>query len=282
MQYCGEQGYLDLLREILENGDTRENRTDIGTISLFGKSIKFNLTGGKIPLMTTKKISWEWVAKELLWIISGDTNSRTLSAQGVKIWDANGSREFLDSVGLQDNEVGDLGPIYGHQWRNFNSEGVDQLKEVIDGVRNDPFSRRHVVSAWNPAQIKKMAVPPCHMMFQFYVSSDRKYLDCMMYQRSGDMFLGVPYNVFSYSLLTHIVAKLCGMEAREFTHMIGDAHIYSNHVEQCKKQMGRDVREMPRVDLDMGEIRDIDDIAINHIRISGYDPHPFIKGEMAV
>lgn len=282
MQYRGEQGYLDLLREILENGDTRENRTDIGTISLFGKSMKFDLTGGKIPLMTTKKMSWEWVAKELLWIISGDTNSRTLSAQGVKIWDANGSREFLDSVGLQDNEVGDLGPIYGHQWRNFNSEGVDQLKGVIDGVRNDPFSRRHVVSAWNPAQIKKMAVPPCHMMFQFYVSSDQKYLDCMMYQRSGDMFLGVPYNVFSYSLLTHIVAKLCGMEAREFTHVIGDAHIYSNHVEQCKKQMGRDVREMPRVDLDMGEIRDIDDIAINHIRVSGYDPHPFIKGEMAV
>lgn len=274
--------YLDLLKRVLKNGLSRDDRTGTGTISIFGEMMKFDLRDG-FPLLTTKKINFDTIKKELLWFISGSTNSKLLEEQGVNIWKGNSSKEFLTSKGL-DYEEGQIGPGYGHQWRHCgksgsSNNGVDQLKNVIKSINEDPFSRRHIVSSWDVVNIDKMALPPCHCFFQFYVDSG--YLDCIMYQRSGDMFLGIPFNIASYSLLTMIIAKITGLIARNFTHMIGDVHIYKNHITQSNLQLTRDPHPSPSIILS-DRLTDIDDITLGDIILENYVYHPYIKGNMAV
>merc|ERR1719361_2901407 len=234
-----EYGYLTAIREIIEKGVSMEDRTGVGTLSTFGMQMRFDLRK-TFPLLTTKRTFWRGVVEELLWFIKGDTNAKHLSEKGVKIWDGNSSREFLDGRGLGHREEGDLGPVYGFQWRHFGAEygdmhadytgkGVDQLANVIDLIKNNPNSRRIVMTAWNPKDQPLMALPPCHMFCQFYVANGE--LSCQMYQRSADMGLGVPFNIASYSLLTRMVAQVCGLKAGDFVHVIGDCHVYMNHVE---------------------------------------------------
>lgn len=279
-----ETPYLNLLKYVLEKGNSRDDRTGTGTISVFGEMMKFDLREG-FPLLTTKKVNFDTIKKELLWFISGSTDSKLLEQQGVNIWKGNSSKEFLTAKGL-DYDEGQIGPGYGHQWRHcgkpYSSEndvGVDQLKNIINSIKEDPFSRRHIVSSWDVVNIDKMALPPCHCFFQFYVDSG--YLDCLMYQRSGDMFLGVPFNIASYSLLTMIIAKITGLTARHFTHMIGDVHIYKNHIDQSKTQLSRTPYSSPSVVLS-DRITDIDDITLDDIILEHYQCHPYIKGSMAV
>lgn len=255
--------YHELLNEILVNGKERSDRTGVGTLSIFGHQMRFNLEKG-FPLLTTKKLHTKSIVHELLWFISGSTNIKYLQENGVRIWDA-----WAD-------ENGDLGDVYGKQWRNFS--GIDQLQNVIKSIKENPQSRRHIVNAWNPVDIPNMALPPCHVLFQFYVHDNK--LSCQLYQRSADVFLGVPFNIASYALLTHLIARDCGLGVGEFVHTLGDAHLYKNHIEQAKKQLKRCPRELPALKL-QGNCS-IFKVKYKDIVFEGYDPHPHIKAPIAV
>jgi thymidylate synthase len=261
--------YLDLCRRILDEGVTKQDRTGTGTISVFGHQMRFDLSEG-FPLVTTKKLHTKSIIHELLWFLSGDTNIRYLQENGVRIWN-----EWAD-------ENGDLGPVYGRQWRSFagpDGKTVDQIQWVIDEIKRNPDSRRLVVSAWNPAELDKMALPPCHLLFQFYVAEGK--LSCQLYQRSADTFLGVPFNIASYALLTQMVAHVTNLAPGEFVHTIGDAHLYLNHVEQVKLQLTREPKPLPKLQLNP-EVTSIFDFTFDDIEIVGYEAHPHIKGEVAV
>jgi len=286
-----EYQYLESIRDIIVSGIPRGDRTGTGTISKFGMTSRWSLRDNIFPLLTTKRVFWRGVAEELLWFIAGSTNAKLLQDKKIHIWDGNASREFLDKSGLSHREVGDLGPVYGFQWRHFGAEykdmhtdysgaGVDQLAEVIKAIKTKPEDRRIILSAWNPAALKEMALPPCHMFAQFYVAAGE--LHCQMYQRSGDMGLGVPFNIASYALLTRLLAQVCGLKAGEFIHVIGDAHVYKNHVEPLlAEQIGREPRPFPRLKID-DSITDISMFRFEHFTLEGYDPHPPVKMEMAV
>jgi len=261
--------YLDLLQHILDHGVAKGDRTGTGTLSVFGYQMRVDLRDG-FPLLTTKKLHLRSIIHELLWFLSGDTNLAYLHDNKVRIWD-----EWADADG-------NLGPIYGSQWRSWpTSDGghVDQITELIDGIRRNPNSRRHIVSAWNVADLEKMALPPCHALFQFWVADGG--LSCQLYQRSADVFLGVPFNIASYALLTMMVAQVCGLEPREFVHTFGDVHLYSNHVDQAKLQLERSPRPLPSMHLNP-EVRSIFDFRIEDFELTGYDPHPHIKAPIAV
>src|SRR5829696_4501755 len=255
------QTYLDLLRRILDEGVEKSDRTGTGTLSVFGHQMRFDLTAG-FPLVTTKKVHTRSVFGELLWFLRGDTNVKWLQDRGITIWD-----EWAD-----DN--GDLGPVYGAQWRSWptpDGRHIDQLAQVIDEIRNNPDSRRHIVSAWNVADIPQMALAPCHALFQFYVADDR--LSCQLYQRSADVFLGVPFNIASYALLTHMVAQVTDLQVGDFVHTLGDAHLYLNHLDQARTQLARDPRPLPELWLDPS-VTDIASFDLDHVKVSAYDPHP--------
>src|SRR5665811_444051 len=263
------RAYLDLVQKILDEGVEKGDRTGTGTRSIFGHQMRFDLRAG-FPLVTTKKFHLTSVVAELLWFIAGDTNTGYLRDNGVTIWD-----EWAD-----DN--GDLGPIYGYQWRSWpapNGEHIDQLKQVIEALQTDPNSRRHIVSAWNVSDLDKMALAPCHALFQFYVGEGR--LSCQLYQRSADVFLGVPFNIASYALLTHMVAQVSGLEVGDFVHTFGDAHLYLNHLDQAGQLLAREPRELPELRLDPS-VTSIDDFTIDSVQVIGYDPHPAIKAPIAV
>ena len=315
----GEQAYLDLCKLILEKGHKKEDRTGTGTYSIFGHQMRFDLSEG-FPLLTTKKVNFRLIASELLWFIKGDTNIRFLLENNNNIWNEWAFERWVESEDydgpdmtdfgrrslvdedfnceyqkqmelfkekiLTDDEFakkhGDLGYVYGKQWRHWETktgETIDQLKNVIDSIRNNPDSRRHIVSAWNPEDIPFMALPPCHTLFQFYVADGK--LSCQLYQRSGDIFLGVPFNIASYALLTHLIAHECDLEVGEFVHTLGDAHIYTNHVEQVKTQLQRDVRPFPQLKLNK-EKQSVFDFELTDFELIGYDPHPAIKAPIAV
>jgi len=261
--------YLDLLRRVMDTGVPKSDRTGTGTISIFGHQMRFDLSEG-FPLTTTKKLHVRSIIYELLWFLSGDTNTRYLNEHGVSIWD-----EWAD-------EQGELGPIYGYQWRSWpgaDGKRVDQISELVRNIRDNPDSRRLVVSAWNVADIGKMALPPCHVFFQFYVHAGM--LSCQLYQRSADVFLGVPFNIASYSLLTMMLAQVTGLRSGEFIHTFGDAHLYVNHLEQAKLQLGREPRDRPVMQLNP-EIESIFDFDYDDFSLVGYDPHPHIPAKVAV
>jgi len=287
-----EMQYLEMCKDIIENGVQRGDRTGTGTLSKFGTQMRFSLRDGTLPLLTTKRTFWRGVAEELLWFVKGSTNANDLAAKDIHIWDGNGSREFLDSRGLEHREDGDLGPVYGFQWRHFGAEykdmhtdytgqGVDQLAECIDKIKNNPEDRRIIMSAWNPADLNAMALPPCHMFCQFYVDTNKNELSCQMYQRSADMGLGVPFNIASYALLTHMIAKVTGRKPGDFVHTIGDAHVYLNHVDALKEQLERNPRAFPKIKMNEDK-KDIDDFEFSDFEVIGYKPHKTIKMKMAV
>ncbi|HVO40743.1 MAG TPA: thymidylate synthase [Spirochaetia bacterium] len=261
--------YLELCRRILDAGVLKEDRTGTGTRSVFGHQMRFDLSEG-FPLLTTKKVNIKAIVHELLWFLRGDTNIRALNDAGVHIWD-----EWADADG-------ELGPVYGRQWRSWRTPdggAIDQISRLIEGLKKEPWSRRHVVSAWNVADIDKMALAPCHCLFQFYVANGR--LSCQLYQRSADVFLGVPFNIASYSLLTLMIAQVCGLAAHEFVHTMGDAHIYRNHFEQVETQLAREPRALPRVRLN-AEVTDIFSFRFEDVVLEGYQPHPPLKGAISV
>ena len=264
-----EQRYLDLLDEVLERGARKSDRTGTGTLSLFGRQLRFALEPG-FPLLTTKKLHLKSIIYELLWFLRGDTNVRWLQQHGVSIWD-----EWAD-------ENGELGPVYGYQWRHWRTPGggeIDQISSVVHALRSRPDSRRHIVSAWNPADVDRMALPPCHALFQFYVAGGR--LSCQMYQRSADLFLGVPFNIASYALLTRMVAQVTGLAPGEFVLALGDAHLYLNHLEQAREQLARAPRAFPRMRLNT-QVRELLDFRFEDFALEGYEPHPAIKAPIAV
>ena len=258
--------YLDLLQDIMDNGVDKTDRTGVGTRSVFGRQMRFDLNKG-FPLVTTKKVHLKSIIYELLWFIKGDTNVKYLQDNGVRIWN-----EWAD-------ENGNLGPVYGSQWRNWNGEGIDQLAEVIERIKNNPNDRRMIVTAWNPSKIGQMKLPPCHMMFQFYVANGK--LSCMLYQRSCDMFLGVPFNIASYALLTMMIAQVCGLKAGEFIHTLGDTHIYHNHFEQVKEQLSRTPLPLPTMKINP-LIKDINDFKYEDFELVGYESYGVLKGKVAV
>lgn len=261
--------YLDLLRHIMEHGTVKSDRTGVGTKSIFGYQMRFNLAEG-FPLLTTKKVHLRSIIHELLWFIAGDTNIKYLHDNKVTIWD-----EWAD-------ENGDLGPVYGHQWRSWATpQGgkIDQLANVVEQLKKNPNSRRHIVSAWNPGEVDNMALPPCHAMFQFYVADNK--LSCQLYQRSADVFLGVPFNIASYALLTQMIAQVCGYELGEFVHTLGDTHIYLNHFEQVETQLSREPRELPKMEINP-DVKSIFDFKYEDFNLINYDPHPVIKAPIAV
>ena len=263
------QQYHDLLERILSEGSVKDDRTGTGTLSVFGHQMRFNLSEG-FPLVTTKTVHTRSVFGELLWFLRGDTNVRWLQEHGISIWD-----EWAD-------ENGDLGPVYGHQWRSWptpSGEHIDQIAKVVESIRTNPDSRRHIVSAWNVAEVDSMALPPCHSLFQFYVADGK--LSCQLYQRSGDVFLGVPFNIASYALLTHMVAQVTGLAVGDFIHTIGDAHLYSNHLDQARLQLSRDHRPLPTLQLNPA-VTELDAFTLDHIAVRGYDPHPPIRAKVAV
>ncbi len=263
------QQYHDLMQHVLDKGTVKTDRTGTGTISVFGYQMRFNLAEG-FPLMTTKKVHTKSIFHELLWFLQGDTNIKYLKDNGVSIWD-----EWAD-------ENGNLGPVYGHQWRNWpkpDGSTIDQITNVINMIKKSPDSRRLIVSAWNVADIDNMKLPPCHAFFQFYVADGK--LSCQLYQRSADIFLGVPFNIASYALLVHMVAQVCDLQVGDFVHTLGDAHIYSNHIEQAKLQLSRDFRKLPTLKLNPA-IKNIFDFKYEDFTIEGYDPHPHIKAAVAV
>ncbi len=261
--------YLDMMNFVIENGSIKEDRTGTGTKSVFGYQNRYDLQQG-FPLLTTKKVHWKSVVHELLWFISGDTNVKYLQENGVRIWN-----EWAD-------ENGELGPVYGSQWRNWidqNGNKHDQLETLISGLKNDPQSRRHIISAWNVGELDNMALPPCHAFIQFYVNDGK--LSCQLYQRSADIFLGVPFNIASYSLFTHMLAQICGYEVGDFVHTFGDLHIYTNHTEQVELQLSRSPKQLPQIKLNPS-IQDINDFTFDDIELIDYDPHPLIKGVVSV
>ncbi|TFJ93852.1 thymidylate synthase [Lentibacillus salicampi] len=315
----GEQGYLDLCQYILKHGTKKTDRTNTGTYSVFGQQMRFNLSEG-FPLLTTKKVPFRLVASELLWFIKGDTNIQYLLQHNNNIWNEWAFKRWVESSDYdgpdmtdfgnrrqQDHEFnqlyqeqmnifkdkilndqafaakfGDLGNVYGKQWRAWKTsqnETIDQLKDVIQSIRHNPDSRRHIVSAWNPEDVPNMALPPCHTLFQFYVAEGK--LSCQLYQRSADMFLGVPFNIASYALLTYLIAHECGLEAGEFVHTLGDLHIYTNHLEQVKTQLGRHAGSFPKLKIN-GEKASVFDFELSDFEIHDYNPHPSIKAPIAV
>lgn len=296
-----EENYLNLVDEVISSGDYRLDRTKIGTFSLFGKHLEFDLSNGSIPLLTTKKIVYTNILKELLWVIKGSTDSKQLNNIGVKVWNDNGSREFLDLCGFTDRKEGDLGPVYGFQWRyagaqyidcntNYNGQGIDQLSQVIDTLKNNPSSRRIIIDSWNVPQLEKMVLPPCHTLVQFYVRQ-KTILDCQLYQRSADLGLGVPYNIGFYSFLILVLSKWCNLTPGKFIHTFGDVHVYSNHVESLKTQLSRKPYPFPKVeftglfslnDLDNQTIQECSDLWCSSFKVENYTTHPFIKMKMAV
>lgn len=284
-----EWQYLDLIRHIITSGAARGDRTGTGTLSVFGRQMRFDLRRS-FPLLTTKRVFWRGVAEELLWFVSGCTDARVLRDKDIHIWDGNGSREFLDANGLGHREEWDLGPVYGFQWRHFGAEytdmhadyagkGVDQLAQVVHLLRTRPHDRRIILSAWNPAALSEMALPPCHMMAQFYVADGE--LSCQMYQRSCDMGLGVPFNIASYALLTRMLAHVTGLAPGELVHTLGDAHVYMNHVEALNEQLERTPRAFPTMRI-ARPVADIDGFKFEDFVIDGYNPHPKIDMVMAV
>lgn len=300
------QAYLEIMRHILEEGNRKDDRTGVGTLSVFGQQSRYNLQHG-FPLVTTKKVNFAAIVHELLWFISGDTNIRYLVQNGVNIWNEWPFRYYLQAQGLAEQypqyseewkkelqafkkkikedeafaqQWGELGPVYGKQWRNF--EGVDQLADVIQSLRRNPHSRRHIVSAWNPPEIPAMAesgLPPCHTLFQFYVANNR--LSCQLYQRSADVFLGVPFNIASYALLTHLMAQACDLEVGDLVHTLGDAHLYSNHLDQAREQLQRPPRRLPQLKL-KPDVQDLFNFKFEDIQLENYEPHPPIKAPIAV
>jgi thymidylate synthase len=261
--------YLELLAQVMDEGVDRSDRTGVGTRGVFGHQIRFNLADG-FPMLTTKKLHLKSIVHELIWFLRGSTNVKYLQDNGVKIWDA-----WAD-------EDGELGPVYGKQWRKWETADgrvIDQMSAVVEAIKTNPYSRRHIVTAWNPAEVDDMALPPCHCLFQFHVADGR--LSCQLYQRSADIFLGVPFNIASYALLTHMMAQVCGLEAGDFVHTFGDAHVYSNHFEQVKLQMSRKPRPFPKLTLSSG-VKSLYDYKFEDIKITGYNPHPHIAGKVAV
>ncbi|KAI8148066.1 thymidylate synthase [Fennellomyces sp. T-0311] len=292
-----EYQYLQLIQRILEQGEHRADRTGTGTVALFAPpQLRFSLQDDVFPLLTTKRVFFRGVAEELLWFIRGDTNANHLSERGIKIWDGNGSREYLDKMGFHDRKQGDLGPVYGFQWRhfgaqyidcdtNYTGQGIDQLAQVIDKIKNNPTDRRIIMSAWNPADMGKMALPPCHAFCQFYVSNPgengRGRLSCVLYQRSCDMGLGVPFNIASYALLTRMIAHVTDLDPGEFIHTLGDTHVYVDHIEALKQQLEREPRPFPKLRINRA-IDSIDDFTMEDFVIEGYTPHGKIDMKMSV
>ena len=263
------RAYLDLLETILEKGAKKSDRTGTGTLSVFGHQMRFDLDAG-FPLLTTKKLHLRSIIHELLWFLKGDTNIQYLKDNGVTIWD-----EWAD-------ENGNLGPVYGSQWRSWKTTDgrtIDQIQQLLEGLKKNPDSRRHIVSAWNPGEIDKMALPPCHALFQFYVANNR--LSCQLYQRSADVFLGVPFNIASYALLTMMVAQVTGLRLGDFVHTLGDAHLYLNHLDQAKLQLTREPKAIPRMKLNP-DVKDLFQFKFEDFTLEGYDPHPAIKAPIAV
>lgn len=261
--------YLDLMSHVLEHGDRKTDRTGTGTLSVFGWQMRFRLQDG-FPLLTTKKLHTRSIIHELLWFLQGDTNTRYLKENGVSIWD-----EWAD-------ENGDLGPVYGKQWRRWETadgRSVDQISRLVDGIKRNPDSRRHLVTAWNPGEVENMALPPCHALFQFYVANGR--LSCQLYQRSADIFLGVPFNIASYALLTHMIAQACELEPGDFVWTGGDCHLYLNHLEQAREQLSREPRPLPQLRINPA-VKDLFAFRFEDFTLEGYDPHPHIKAPVAV
>lgn len=293
----GEQGYLDLCKRIIEEGEFRPDRTGTGTVSLFAPpQLRFDLSNDVFPLLTTKKVFVKGIIHELLWFVQGCTDAQKLTDLGVKIWEGNGLRQFLDSVGLSHHREGDLGPVYGFQWRHFGAEyvdcdtdytgqGVDQLAEVIYKLKNNPYDRRIILLAWNPKAFKEMALPPCHMFCQFYVNfpkdGGRPKLLCQMYQRLCDMGLGVPFNIALYALLTRMIAKVVDMDCGEFVHVMGDAHVYRDHIDALKEQIQRQPTDFPKLKINR-DVTDIDDFRFEDFVIEDYHPQAAIKMKMSV
>ncbi|CAM8974257.1 unnamed protein product [Rhodiola kirilowii] len=281
--------YLRMIEDIISNGNVKDDRTGTGTLSKFGCQMRFNL-GKTFPILTTKKVFWRGVVEELLWFISGSTNAKVLQEKGIRIWDGNASREYLDSIGLKEREEGDLGPVYGFQWRHFGAkytdmhadytgQGYDQLLDVIEKIRNNPDDRRIILSAWNPSDLKLMALPPCHMFAQFYVANGE--LSCQMYQRSADMGLGVPFNIASYSLLTCILARVCDLVPGDFIHVIGDGHVYRTHIRPLQEQLKKHPKPFPVLKINP-EKKDVDTFVAADFTLLAYDPHQKIEMKMAV
>ncbi|MDP1653645.1 MAG: thymidylate synthase [Rhodocyclaceae bacterium] len=263
------QQYLDLMRQVLEQGHNKSDRTGTGTLSVFGWQMRFDLAQG-FPLPTTKKLHTKSIIHELLWFLKGDTNIRYLKEHGVSIWD-----DWADANG-------DLGPVYGYQWRSWHAPDgrvIDQIAQLVEGLKKNPDSRRHIVSAWNPADIDRMKLPPCHALFQFYVADGR--LSCQLYQRSADIFLGVPFNIASYALLTLMLAQVCGYRPGDFVHTLGDAHLYTNHLDQARLQLSREPRALPQLRINP-EVRDLFAFRFEDFTLEGYDPHPHIPAPVAV
>ena len=263
------QQYLDLMRHVLEHGHKKSDRTGTGTLSVFGWQMRFDLAQG-FPLLTTKKLHTKSIIHELLWFLNGDTNIRYLKEHGVSIWD-----DWADANG-------DLGPVYGYQWRSWHAPDgrvIDQIAQLVEGLKKNPDSRRHIVSAWNPADIDRMKLPPCHALFQFYVADGR--LSCQLYQRSADIFLGVPFNIASYALLTLMLAQVCGYRPGDFVHTLGDAHLYTNHLDQARLQLSREPRALPQLRINP-EVRDLFAFRFEDFTLEGYDPHPHISAPVAV
>ncbi|KXJ68326.1 hypothetical protein RP20_CCG004180 [Aedes albopictus] len=285
-----ELQYLETIRRIIETGDKREDRTGVGTLSIFGTQMRYSLRDNVLPLLTTKRVFFRGVAEELLWFIKGSTNAKDLQAKNIHIWDGNSTREFLDASGFADREEGDLGPVYGFQWRHFGAkyktchddytgQGIDQLAEVINRIKTNATDRRIIMSAWNVMDIPQMALPPCHCLAQFFVANGE--LSCQLYQRSADMGLGVPFNIASYALLTHMIAQVTGLKAGEFIHTTGDTHVYLNHIEPLKEQLQRMPKRFPTLKFKRN-VQSIDEFKFEDFEVCGYDPYPTIKMQMAV